>query len=153
MFAMKQLAGFTLIEMIFIVVVVAILAAVVMPRVGRGGLLNKFSVYTSAHQIAADMRYARRLAVTSGTQHRVRFFATGSSSDYNEYTIQQAASWANVSVAKAIDDDITVTGDASVTFSNNGAADSDHSFSYELGGHTYSIDVNGATGRTKLSGP
>lgn len=144
-----QKSGITLIEILFVITLVAIFSAIVVPRL-RGSLFDKLTVYTSAHAIASDMRLARRLAVTSAIQHRVQFFVTGSSADYNQYVIQIGPSFTNVSVAKTIDDDIVVTDDANVTFSSNGAADSGHTFTYTLGDFEYEIDVQTATGRVKI---
>lgn len=144
--------AFTIIEVLFIVVVMAIIAAVVIPRVGKGGLFDKFNVYTTAHQITADMRLARRLAVTTGDRHRVRCFQTGGSSDYNEYRIQRqnGGSWVLVGEAKDIPDEITVSGDEEVEFNTDGSADSNYTFNYEIGSYRYSVTVRQATGRVKL---
>lgn len=145
-----QKSAVTLIEILFVLTLVAIFSAIVVPRL-RGSLFDKLTVYTSAHAIASDMRLARRLAVNSGTQHRVQFYAVNSSADYNQYAIQIGPSFINLSgVVKAIDDDIVVTDDASVTFSPNGASDSGHTFTYTLGDFEYEIDVKTATGRVKL---
>lgn len=131
------------------VVIIAILAAIVIPRVGRGGLYDKFKLYTTAHQIGADLRMARRLAVTTGASHRVQFF-TNASADYNEYRIQTGVGWSNITQNRLIADDIAVTGDGAVTFSSTGTADTDHNFNYTLSSYHWGISVKSATGRVKM---
>ena len=54
---MKTFRAFTMIELIFIIVVVGILAAVAIPRVERNGLIE------AADQLAAHIRYTQQLAM------------------------------------------------------------------------------------------
>ncbi|MFQ5951836.1 MAG: Tfp pilus assembly protein FimT/FimU [Candidatus Omnitrophota bacterium] len=148
---MRRQKGFTLIEVLLAVVFIAILAAIVIPRLTKTGLYNRYLVYTTAHRIAADMRLARRLAVTTGAVHRVRCSQTGGSSDYNEYVIErQNGSWASVGETKNIPDDITVSGDQETQFNANGSADGNHTFRYRIGSDRYQITVRQVTGRAKL---
>ncbi|MCP4652266.1 MAG: prepilin-type N-terminal cleavage/methylation domain-containing protein [Candidatus Omnitrophica bacterium] len=143
------ISAFTLIEILLVIVLMAILAAVVIPRGGGGALFERFTVYTVAHQIASDMRYARRLAITTGVKHRVKFFKVNGSSDYNEYRIQ-IDGWSDVGVVKAISDDVVVSGDRSVVFKITGESTNNRNFTYVLGSHEYDIAVKKQTGRVKL---
>lgn len=54
---MKTFRAFTMIELIFIIVVVGILAAVAIPRVERNGLIE------AADQLASHIRYTQQLAM------------------------------------------------------------------------------------------
>ena len=55
---MKTFRAFTMIELIFIIVVVGILAAVAIPRIERNGLIE------AADQLASHIRYTQQLALS-----------------------------------------------------------------------------------------
>lgn len=59
-------SGFTIVEFIVVAIVVLILIGALIPRYTRDALVQR-KVYTAAHTIASDIRYARRLAVGGGT--------------------------------------------------------------------------------------
>ncbi|MBR2156638.1 MAG: prepilin-type cleavage/methylation domain-containing protein, partial [Campylobacter sp.] len=54
---MKTFRAFTMIELVFIIVVVGILAAVAIPRVERNGLIE------AADQLSSHIRYTQQLAM------------------------------------------------------------------------------------------
>jgi len=133
----------TFIELALIMVIIGIIAAVVIPRVGRSGLFEKYEVYTAAHQVAADLRLTQRLAVTNFTQHQLLFF-----NNYTNYVLQRGAT--NVSVVKNVSN--MVAGDTNATFNTDGslANAADLFFNYSLAGYNYSVSVKKATGRVKV---
>jgi len=141
----------TFIELALIMVIIGIIAAVVIPRVGRSGLFEKYEVYTAAHQVASDLRLTQRLAVTSLAQHRLLFF-----NNYTNYVIQRFgvnATWNATSVVKNISSGITVNvgvNDTNATFNYDGSSDADHFFNYSLAGFNYNVSVKMATGRVKV---
>ena len=148
---MRKTKAFTQVEALLIVVIIAILAAIVIPRMAKTGLYSKYLVYTTAHRITADMRLARRLAVTTGDNHRVKFYKVNGSSDYNQYKLEKnGGSWTVVGEAKDIPDEIAVTQDGEVEFEPAGIATDNQEFKYEIGDYKYMIKVKKETGRVKL---
>ncbi|MDP8258571.1 MAG: prepilin-type N-terminal cleavage/methylation domain-containing protein [Candidatus Aadella gelida] len=137
--------GFSLIELLFTVVVIGILAAVVIPRVTSGDLYNKFLVYTTAHQVAADLRLTRRLAITNSDDYKLEF--TG-----DTYAIYKdnGGAWDKVSEDKTVDDSIARTGPASVTFSPTGASGVARTFKFNIGSVRYQAAVIRTTGSVVL---
>jgi Tfp pilus assembly protein FimT len=149
---MKKAKAFTTIEVLLVIVVVAILSAIVIPGIARTGLYNKYLVYTTAHRITADIRLARRLAVTETERHRVMFSQAGGSSDYNEYRIERwtGITWVLVGETKDIPDEIDVSGDGQVVFNTNGSADGNHTFRYRIDSARYQVTTRQTTGHVKL---
>ncbi|MCK5450820.1 MAG: prepilin-type N-terminal cleavage/methylation domain-containing protein [Candidatus Omnitrophica bacterium] len=142
--------GFTMIEILLVLVVVGILAAVVIPRVGKGGeLYNNFLAYTTAHKVAADLRLTRRLAITTGNDHRLEFDVVAGEKVYS--LSENDGGWSTISEVKTIASDVTVSGDSSVTFSLTGAASSAASIGFTAGTASYTDSVVAYTGKVELS--
>ncbi len=143
--------GFTLMEILIVVVVMGILAAIVIQRLTKADLYNKYLVYTTAHRIAGDLRLARRLAVTTTDKHRVNFSKVDGSGDYNQYILERKnGSWVQVGETKSIPDDVVVSGDGDIEFDSDGTADDKYTFNYVIGSHKYRIKIKEATGRALL---
>ena len=68
--------GFTLLEIIVVVVILAIAAAMVVPMMSSGA---QTKVLAAAQMLAADMEYAKSMAITRGRVYRVTFDEAGES--------------------------------------------------------------------------
>jgi len=63
--------GFTLIELVMVMVIVGILAVVVVPRLTTQG----FNLSAIAAKLATDIRYTQSLAMSQGQRYRINFTA------------------------------------------------------------------------------
>jgi prepilin-type N-terminal cleavage/methylation domain-containing protein len=68
----KSLKGFTVTELIIVIVIVGIVLAVTLPRLGGADFFDRLRLRTTAHQIASDIRYTRRLSIAQ-EEHTIRF--------------------------------------------------------------------------------
>ncbi len=62
-------AGFTLTEVVMVTVVIAIISAIALPRMGNAPIL----LSTQAEQLAGDIRYVQTLAMTQGQKYIISF--------------------------------------------------------------------------------
>lgn len=65
--------GFTLVELVAIIILVALLAFTAMPRMSGPSL----GVDSQAEQLAADIRYTQALSMTRGDRYRINLTAAG----------------------------------------------------------------------------
>ncbi len=78
--------GFTVVELLLIVIIISIIGGVVVPKYTKS-VYRKQEVYATAHAIAADLRYARRLSIgeglsgNSGKTYWMTFYSSGPSTD------------------------------------------------------------------------
>ncbi len=99
--------AFTLIEAILAVVIIGIITAIVLPRFIKTGFIQGPVLRSTTSQIAADIRYTRRLAITSTNHYLIKF-------DFNlkEYRIYKDSISPNnqSGETKKIPADVTLSG-------------------------------------------
>ena len=145
---MKNNHGFTLIEALLIILLIGILAAIAIPRIGS----SEKSAYSSARQIVSDLRYTRTLAVTTGQRHYLKFFpASGlytSSTKLVTYGIyrDEASTDVQIGDTRIISTKVTCTStleEFNFNYLGIGTAGLDGLITIS----TYRVSVNASTGR------
>ena len=140
--------GYTLLEILFVVIVLAILAGIAIPRLGVD-FSTKMKVKTAAQRLISDLRYTRRLAITNNEDYRLSV-----DSSEKEYSIYDSGDM-QVGQTRSIDSDITISADKDFIFESlgNASASSDTDISLSANGNQADISVTTATGMVSVSGP
>ncbi|MBU0651034.1 prepilin-type N-terminal cleavage/methylation domain-containing protein [bacterium] len=135
--------GYTIIEILFVIVLLAIIAGMALPRVGFE-FITKTKVKTTAQKLAADLRHTRSLAITNT---RYSYYKLSIDSAVNEYKIYDSSN-SQVGQTVFVDPEITISGDKDFIFESLGNASltSDLSVSLSSKGNGANITVTRATG-------
>jgi len=139
--------GISLIEVILVLVIIAILAAVVIPRAGFD-ISPRASVEGAAYMIASDIRYVQECAMANRVSKSVNF-VSGTST----YTFPATVpSTSNLDSSGRLPSGVTIGTTITITFNSlgeptTGAA----SVTVSGGGGTKTINVTNYTGRVSIS--
>ena len=151
-------AGFTLVEILVVVVLLGIAAAVVVPQIASG---EDFQVRSAARMLASDLQYAQSLATTTQSSVTVSFVPAGSS-----YSLSNASGTLTHPITKdAYNVDFRSQGDFSdlemlsadfggnslVSFDSMGIPSNPGSVVLQAGPHVFQVDIAAATGRITVS--
>ena len=169
--------GFTLIELIVVLVIVSIMAAMVSPTISRS--ISSFKLKTATRKVAAALRYARSQAVSRAEAYQAVFSLDenqvtvspvedqgeksegGEGSEGEEvgkqngnrpdkpkvYTLPDEVKFCKV----IIDEEEITSGDATITFNVNGGSEGGEVFlSDEEEKRGYGIRVNFLTGAVEI---
>lgn len=141
------LTGFTLVEMIITVLLVGVLAAAVMPRLGGMGVLDQLKTRARAHEIAVDMGHARRLAITNSQDYEIKFNTGLGTYDITTGTPPQSI---GVDFPKTIPSNISISGTKKFEFQKLGNAKAGGTLIVTCGTHIYNVTVDAVTGSVKM---
>ncbi len=146
--------GFTIIEILIVVVILAIAALTAIPMMSSAGSVQVRSV---ANMMAADLEYAKSLAITKGQNYRVVFDTSSESYQIKDqsgttisHPVKKGFNYAIDLQAEGLGRvDITgadFSGAQQVEFDYLGSPDSGGSVTIEGGGVTATISVEAVTG-------
>jgi prepilin-type N-terminal cleavage/methylation domain-containing protein len=140
-----NLKGFTLIEVILVMMVIAILAAVAMPRLDIAITTSKASVEGAAHMIASDIRYAQEFAMANRVSKSVTFNSGSSIYTFNPQSTFDPSG--------RLPSGVTISTSFTVTFNSLGEpiAGGGSSVTVSDGVNTRTITVTQYTGKVNIS--
>jgi prepilin-type N-terminal cleavage/methylation domain-containing protein len=145
--------GFSLLELVVVIVIMAVLAAVVTPRYGQA--IARYRTTAAARKVAADLTYARKRARISSTSQAVNFNVANngyqlpgvadmrtSATDYS-VTLSSAPYQAKIVSAD-------FGGDADVTFDGYGVPDSAGTVVVSVGDYSKTILLDADSGKAEV---
>ncbi len=156
--AYQRKSGFTLVEIIIVVVILAIAAALAVPMLSSG---SDMQLRSAANMIAADLEYAKSMAITTGQNHTVDFDVAN-----DQYEIRDAGGIVIAHPVKAgfdyqIDireqlDQVDLSAanfdsNPQVIFDSLGSPDNGGTVTLTASGYSMTVDVEPITGYISIS--
>ena len=150
-------SGFTLVEILVVVVILGIIAAIAVPNMVRG---SDMQIVAGARMIASDLEYAQNLAITSQTPVTVTFDPV-----HDAYSLSDAGgtlthpitkdpyTWSRATGRGMNQLDIVSAafgGSSAVTFDEYGTPDNAGQVVLQAGPHVYRIEIGGGTGKISV---
>jgi prepilin-type N-terminal cleavage/methylation domain-containing protein len=135
----------TLIEVIVVMIIIGIVAAIVLPKIDFGGTSSRASVDGAAYMIASDIRYAQEFAMANRVSKSVTF-----NSGSTIYTFSPSSSFDS---SGQLPSGVTISTNLTVTFNSLGEpiAGGGGSVTISGGGQTKTISVVNYTGKVNIS--
>ena len=138
-------SGITLIEVIGVMLILGILAAVVIPKLDLTTVSSGTSVDGAAYIVASDIRYAQESAMANSVSRSVIFISGSSTYTFNPIS--------NLDPSGQLPSGVTISSNYTVTFNSLGEpiTGGDGSVTVSVGGQTRTITVLNYTGKANIT--
>jgi len=138
-------SGISLIEVILVMVIVAILAAVVIPRAGFD-VSSRGSLEGAAYMIASDIRYVQECAMANRVSKSIAFV-----SGQSTYTFPATVpSTSNLDPSGRLPSGVTIGTTVTFTFNSLGEPTTSAGWTVTVPGSTKTITVTNYTGKVSI---
>lgn len=144
--------GVSLLELVMVVTLMGILAAVGVSRIGRSALANVGS-YGEAHSLSLSMLRARRSAITTGDNHFIQFNAA-SPDAATQYSLMRRTGSGNTLIEgpHILNEDVTVIpSTAEMDFNFEGEAAAAYQVDFNGNGRNWRLNVVPVTGTVDVA--
>jgi prepilin-type N-terminal cleavage/methylation domain-containing protein len=138
--------GMTLVEVIMVMAIIGILAAIVIPKIDFGAISSRASVDGAAYMIASDIRYAQEFAMANRVSKTVTF-STATPTVYTFNPISGLDPSGRLPSGVIISNNFTITFNSLGEPTTGGAG----SVSVSGGGQAKTISVVNYTGKVNIS--
>jgi len=142
-------SGFTVIELIVVIVIIGILAATVIPKINFGTTSSTVSSWGAAYMIASDIRYTQECAMASMVSKSISF-----TSGQSVYTFPATTpSTSSLDPTGRLPSGVTIGATITFTFNSLGEPEesTSNSVTVTVGGITRTITVTQYTGMATIS--
>ena len=149
----RSRGGFSLLELIVVLVIMAIMAAIATPRYGQA--VARYRTEMAARKVAADLTFARKRARTSSASQVVNFNVadggyqlpgvTDMRTSATDYSVSLSSAPYQARIVSADFD-----GDPDVTFDGYGVPDSGGTVVVAVGNHSRTIILDADSGKAEV---
>jgi prepilin-type N-terminal cleavage/methylation domain-containing protein len=136
-------SGFTLIEIIMVIIIIGILAATVLPKIDFGTISSTVSADGAVYMIASDIRYAQEYAMANRVSKEIRF--TSGSNSYSFFPTS------GLDPTGRLPSGVTIGTTVTFTFNSLGEPTTSAGWTVTVSGGTKIVTVTQYTGKVNTT--